>query len=416
MKEDILTAYGIDNPWMDLYINLVTNNAIPKNVKGENHHIFLQSIFGKNKILVRLTTLNHFKAHWLLYKAYKETINYDPKIFQKVCFSLSSFNQVTDSRRKSLAKLSMEELDEYGVLISFARDANSDAMKGDNNPAKRPEVRKLISEKGLGRIWNGDRELQRELMLEYHKTPAGAADRQKLSDDRLGVPLRESHRAAIISAITTPEFRQRASEIALARVANIEWYDATYDKDFRDAVSLRFKGIPKSEEQRNKMSISAIDWITSHPDEHYAKMLKINKNPEKIKKAAESNRGQKRSDETKANLKEAKRVYYETHSAHNKGIKLFYNPNNISENIKCLAEDAPKGWINGDVRSSTKIIGYAIRKTKFGERRYNLHEYVFKDLCCLIAENGSRNRIVQFDTKDSYIKNLTELGFIVYVH
>lgn len=38
----------------------------------EKHHIFPQSIFGKNKLTVRLTAREHFIAHFLLWKYYKK--------------------------------------------------------------------------------------------------------------------------------------------------------------------------------------------------------------------------------------------------------------------------------------------------------------------------------------------------------
>lgn len=62
---------------------------------------------------------------------------------------------------------------------------------------------------------------------------------------------------------------------------------------------------PESNALRGK---AQSDWIKANPEAHQERMMKINKNPEKIAKMAEKHRGMKRSDETKANIKAAKKA------------------------------------------------------------------------------------------------------------
>lgn len=52
------------------------------------------------------------------------------------------------------------------------------------------------------------------------------------------------------------------------------------------------------------------EWIKNNPEAHKERMDKINKNPEKIAKMAEKHRGMKRSDETCANISEAKKANF----------------------------------------------------------------------------------------------------------
>lgn len=76
---------------------------------------------------------------------------------------------------------------------------------------------------------------------------------------------------------------------------------------------------------------------------------RINKNPIKIQKTADTHRGMKRSEEAKRNMSNArKKMIKEKGGPLNKGMKIYYNPNNFSEKKQCFPSDAPNGWINGN--------------------------------------------------------------------
>jgi hypothetical protein len=85
----------------------------------ENHHIFPESIYGKNKSTVRLTLREHYIAHLLLWKYFKKrygTHNYRTRkmaqAFYMMVFGSDGDNYRTPnytSRQFNLAKLAMYE-------------------------------------------------------------------------------------------------------------------------------------------------------------------------------------------------------------------------------------------------------------------------------------------------------------------
>lgn len=67
----------------------------------------------------------------------------------------------------------------------------------------------------------------------------------------------------------------------------------------------RFKGKKQSDDTIKKRSYKVKEWIKENPEKHTERMLKINKNPDKIRKTAETHRGMKRSEEACMNIKNA---------------------------------------------------------------------------------------------------------------
>jgi hypothetical protein len=70
-------------------------------------------------------------------------------------------------------------------------------------------------------------------------------------------------------------------------------------------TSERFLLVPKTEEQKKKIGLGQKRWIKNNQALHFERMLKINKNPDKIKKTAETHTGMKRSEQAKQNMKNA---------------------------------------------------------------------------------------------------------------
>lgn len=58
-----------------------------------------------------------------------------------------------------------------------------------------------------------------------------------------------------------------------------------------EECSKRFKGVKKSKESNVKRGKSISKWIKENPEKHTERMLKINKNTEKIKRMVEKQRG-----------------------------------------------------------------------------------------------------------------------------
>ena len=119
-----------------------------------------------------------------------------------------------------------------------------------------------------------------------------------------------------------------------------------------DLAKKRFSGIPLSAEQKEKIGDGVRLFIKEHPEEHIKKMLKINKNPEKIKKTAEKHRGMKRSDETKKKLSEVQRNNIKNNGVPNKGKLVFHNE--ITKEVITLfpEEHVPEGFVRGHGKST----------------------------------------------------------------
>lgn len=90
-----------------------------------------------------------------------------------------------------------------------------------------------------------------------------------------------------------PEARIKVSETQLELWQNKEYKE-------------RMLEIFNSDERNAKLSTSIKKWISENPEAHMERMLKINKNPEKIRKMAEKHRGMKRTDDAKKNISSAR--------------------------------------------------------------------------------------------------------------
>jgi len=73
LKTLLENKFGFWNGWMSKYCDLIGSRMCsPLDGIGEYHHYLPKSIFGKNDLLVKLTTKEHLQAHYYLYMAYKE--------------------------------------------------------------------------------------------------------------------------------------------------------------------------------------------------------------------------------------------------------------------------------------------------------------------------------------------------------
>jgi hypothetical protein len=107
--------------------------------------------------------------------------------------------------------------------------------------------------------------------------------------------------------------------------------------------SERFSGVPKTKESNEKRGLSIKTWIDNNPEKHQERMLKINKNPEKIQKTAEKHRGMKRSDESKRKMSEAKKGKL----ANNKGKIFIHNTKTRERTYIDKDMQIPEGWVRG---------------------------------------------------------------------
>jgi hypothetical protein len=127
----------------------------------------------------------------------------------------------------------------------------------------------------------------------------------------------------------------------LSEAAKKRWEN----EEYREMMLVSFN----TEKRRNTISTKVKKWITNNPEKHTERMMKINKNPEKIAKMAETHRGMKRSDEAKRNISEARKQTYlrDGGVSIGKGSRYIYNPN-TKEIKRYLKDDTiPEGWVAG---------------------------------------------------------------------
>lgn len=412
--------FCFNNEYLQKYFDHIESCKM-KETDGELHHIYPKCVFGENDHLILLSVLDHFKAHWYLYKAYNHQWKLDKtlinsKHYRGICFGLSSFNQINDTRRKRLSLLGESDLEEYGFLIAEARKSNNNAMVGDLNPSKRADVREKISKANTGKphpMTEKGKKSKKEKILAWHKTEEGINFYKKLSAERKGVPLSEEHKEKIRKTTQTEEFRKNASNLSLERNADEDWYNSVYTDEYRKMISDRFAGVPKSEEQKKKISESHTGtvkpWVAD----------KINRNPEKIRKTAEKHRGMKRTEQTRKNISDKRKEYYQTHEIHNKGKTAYYDPNNPENHIMCLIGEQPIGWVKGDWKFAEVEIGFAItivfdkRIKKEKVVKYKIMKKVYKNICLLRNMTGTKHYDILATDKKTFLENIKNAGYSI---
>lgn len=107
--------------------------------------------------------------------------------------------------------------------------------------------------------------------------------------------------------------------------------------------------IYENEDRNKKVSDGIKRWIENHPQEHKARMEKINKNLSKIEKMANSHRGAIRTESAKNNIKDGIRNYIKNNPEdssikHGKGCVYIHNETlNLRKRINKL-DNIPDGW------------------------------------------------------------------------
>lgn len=141
------------------------------------------------------------------------------------------------------------------------------------------------------------------------------------------------------------EFQQKIEELYVKIIE----HEILMKKIRAERCSIRFKDVTKGEEHRKnigKANKGRYQWWQN----------KINKNPEKIRKSAETHKGMKRSDNARKNISQAQKDLYTKRGYVNpiKGKTCYYNPNNINE-IGYYAKDCqPCGWIKGNPKTKKR--------------------------------------------------------------
>lgn len=139
--------------------------------------------------------------------------------------------------------------------------------------------------------------------------------------------------------INNTEFQEKAKHL-YDLVVSIENNKPERKKALAESCALRFKGKKQSQETVLKRVDANKKWIEKNPELHKQKMEKINKNPEKIAKTAEKNRGSKRTAETKANISSS----LKGKPSHTKGKTAIWNPETLEVVYIEPCSEVPSGW------------------------------------------------------------------------
>jgi len=206
----------------------------------------------------------------------------------------------------------------YGENNGFYGKTHSDETKskirekhlGKSNHTE--ESKRKISEKSKQR-WK-DPEYRERTLSNLANRSITDETRKKLRDVNFGKTFSE-------------ETKQKISDARLNFFSNMseeeytEWYNSTHGPDQRKKRSESLTGHTKSKE-----------WVD-----------KINKNPKKIKKTAETHRGMKRSEESKKKMSVAKKGK----RPHNLGKVYIHNPTTKEKRMIHKDEPIPEGFKRG---------------------------------------------------------------------
>lgn len=192
------------------------------------------------------------------------------------------------------------------------------------------ETKSKIREKRLGKSVHteeskrkiSEKSKQRWKDPDYRKRTISSLSNRIVTDET-----RKKLRDAHLGKTFSEETKQKISNARLNFFSNMseeeytEWYNSTHGPDQRKKRSESLSGRTKSKE-----------WVD-----------KINKNPEKIKKTAETHRGMKRSEESKKKMSAAKKGK----RPHNLGKIYIHNPITKEKRMIYKDEPIPEGFKRG---------------------------------------------------------------------
>lgn len=166
-----------------------------------------------------------------------------------------------------------------------------------------------------------------------------------------------NHRFFIAELIVNKriEIENKELEVSLLKLYNDRLFKQTEEyltpiKQKRLEHILKISRRERTPQQREKIKKSNIEWIKNNPELHRQRMEKINKNPDKIRKMANTHRGMKRSAEARLRMSLASKGK----PSSTKGKKAFHDP--VSK--KCIfispTDQIPSGFIAGTGNKKAK--------------------------------------------------------------
>jgi hypothetical protein len=129
----------------------------------------------------------------------------------------------------------------------------------------------------------------------------------------------------------------------------LDWVEGSPERKIQHAreTSKRFSGKKFSPKRCSEISAYVSNYIRNNREEFLSRMLRINTDPEKIRKTAEAHTGMKRSEENKKNMSNSAKLRVARDGVHNAGTLSFYDPITIECVVFKPGEQVPMGWIKG---------------------------------------------------------------------
>lgn len=190
--------YQLWRKYCKKYIALVKSSHNKSGELMEKHHIFPQSIFGKNKRIVSLTPRQHFVAHKLLHKIF---------LFRNGRNSTRCYKMA-----KAFCWMQTRNCVQYNSRrYEFCKKIRSESMRGGNNPCKDSqsfsiEHKRKISESLLknppmkGKKHSEETKLKLSKALKGRKVIHSEETKKKISEKNKGKKISEKTRIAVIES------------------------------------------------------------------------------------------------------------------------------------------------------------------------------------------------------------------------
>ena len=143
-------------------------------------------------------------------------------------------------------------------------------------------------------------------------------------------------------------FKDSTQKDKISKKQKEKWQDPVYQEKMKIALT--------SKTRTDKISKKVKNWIAENPEDHTARMEKINKNPDKIRKTAEKHRGMKRTEDGCKNISQGINEALKNPEVRlrrsGKGQKYAHNPDTKELKRFYPDEQIPEGWVWGAPRQS----------------------------------------------------------------
>jgi len=319
----------------DDYLRFI-EECIEPNEHCEKHHIYPKSIFGDNSFIKKLSYKDHFFAHYLLVKLY-EAAGMKSE-YLKMSKAFFSFIRCNEYRLSEISSYSDDDITVLGCLFEEAKIENSKSSNGENNPfygkSHSPEtIEKILNTKKTRnsmKFWTNEKKKRLSEVLKSLQnkkviwvTNVETRENRRVSENDLNNISDEW----VLGRYTSDEERLHRSYSAKESSHNLTYEWVRRGDEHEWSGTKHIKSLETGENRRLKISdeipsgfVLGLNFSQSHldnlrmaaskrrgrPQPH---VIEINKNPSKIKKTADKNRGTTRTESQKLKMSLGRRKF-----------------------------------------------------------------------------------------------------------